>query len=177
MPKTNMRNTLETLFAELFDGPANPNQTWVVTNESDSGILGTLRSIRVDQAKMVPEGLSHSIAEHAAHLHFALDHANAKLRGDSPSEDWKSSWNAGDFNESVWQHMQRALRESQLRLRMSIHDWQDFEHFEKTCGMVASLAHAAYHLGAIRQIAALLRAPGAGAGLQETHGGSESNRP
>lgn len=154
---TTLRNSLETLLAEVFEGPHNPNETWVVSNTADSGILGTLRTLTADQVKFVPDGLKYSIAEHVAHLHFSIDQAIAKLRGDTPSQDWKSSWNAGDFDESAWQHMQRALRESQLRLRMNIHDRQDFEHFEKTCGTVASLAHAAYHLGSIRQIVAILR--------------------
>jgi hypothetical protein len=148
---------METLLAELFEGPRNPNQTWVVSQQSDSGILGTLRGIHADQAKIVPEGLKHSIAEHVAHLHFAIDQASMKLRGDTPAGDLKSSWNAGDFDECAWQHMQRALRESELRLRVDVHDRQDFEHFEATCGLIATVAHAAYHLACIRQLAGLIK--------------------
>jgi hypothetical protein len=162
-----MRNTLETLLAELFEGPHNPNQTWIVSNERESGILGTLRRIPAEQAKIVPDGLKHSIAEHVAHLHFSLDMAIARLRGDTPSADWKSSWNAGDFDDCAWQHMQRSLRESQLRLRMDVHDRHNFEHFEWTCGAIAALAHAAYHLAAIRQIAAILKATTAAPDLKE----------
>lgn len=160
MPRSTIRNALETLLDELFEGPSNPNQTWIVTNESDSGVLGTLRSIPVELAKDVPEGMRHSIAEHVAHLHFSLDNSLARLRGDTPAGDWNSSWNAGDFDECAWQRMQRSLRESQLRLRMDIHDRHDFEHFEKTCGCIAALAHAAYHLGCIRQMASMLKTPG-----------------
>lgn len=168
MAQSTIRNTLETLLAELFEGPRNPNETWIVSNEADSGVLGTLRSLSAEQAKLVPEGLKHSVAEHVAHLHFSIDQAIAKLRGDHPSSDWKSSWNAGDFDECAWQHMQRALRESQLRLRMDIHDRQDFDHFDKACGSIASLAHAAYHLGCIRQIAAMLKSAGEGSSLPVT---------
>lgn len=151
-----MRNTLETLFNELYEGPQNPSKTWVVTNQPGSGILGTLRGVHADQAHRVPPGLTHSIAEHVAHLHYSIDHILALIRGDTPSGDWTSSWNAGEFfDESTWQRMQRALREAQLRLRMAIHDRQDFDHFEMTTGLIAAVAHAAYHLGCIRQLAAM----------------------
>jgi hypothetical protein len=168
MQQSTIRNTLETLLAEIFEGPANPNQTWIVSSEPDSGLLGTLRSISAEQAKYVPEGLKHSIAEHVAHLHFSIDQTIAKLRGDHPSADWRSSWNAGDFDDCAWQHMQRSLRESQLRLRMDVHNRPDFEHFEQTCDSIASLAHVAYHLGCVRQIAAMLKASGDGSPLRET---------
>ncbi len=157
MVHSTMRNTLETLLNELYEGPANPNKTWVVSSQPGSGILGTLRGISAEQAKLVPQGLSHSIAEHIAHLHYSIDHALAAIRGDTPISDWKSSWNAGDFDECAWQRMQRNLREAQLRLRMDIHDRQNFEHFEMTAGFIAAVAHAAYHLGCVRQLAAIVR--------------------
>ena len=168
MPISTLRNSLETLLADLFEGPQNPNQTWIVSSEPDSGVLGTLRGLHADQAKMIPDGLKHSIAEHVAHLHFALDQAIVQLRGDTPSNDWKSSWNAGEFDECAWQHMQRSLRESQLRLRVDIHDRQSFDHFQDTCSLIAALAHAAYHLGCIRQLAGIIRAQHAPSALAES---------
>lgn len=158
MTHQNIRNALEMLLNEVFGGPANTSDTWIVTNEPNSGILGTIHSLHVDEAKYVPEGLTHSVAEHVAHLHFSIDHALAHAKGETPSGDWKSSWNAGDFDECAWQRMQRSLREAQLRLRLHVHDLQNFDHFERTCGFIASLGHAAYHLGCIRQLAALAKA-------------------
>lgn len=153
-----IRNSFETLLNELFEGPSPHGATWIVSNEPNSGILGTLHQISLEQAKHVPEGLSHSIAEHVAHLHFALNHALAQARGEIPQGDWKSSWDATAFDECAWQRLQRSLREAELRLRMDIHDRHDFDHFELTCGFMSSIAHAAYHLGCIRQIVAMVRA-------------------
>lgn len=155
MVQQTVRNTLEALLNELYEGPANPGKTWVVSSQPNSGILGTLHSIHADQARHVPEGLSHSIAEHVAHLHYSVDHALALVRGETPSGDWTSSWNAGDFDECAWQRMQRGLREAQLRLRMVIHDRPEFDHFEITATFIAAVAHAAYHLACIRQLSAL----------------------
>lgn len=154
-----MRNTIETLLNEVYEGPDNPNKTWVVSSQPGSGILGTLRSIHADQARHVPQGLSHSIAGHVAHLHYSIDHLLTLIRGDTPSGDWKSSWNTGELDESAWQRMQRSLREDQLRLRLAIHGRQDFDHFEMTTSLIAAIAHAAYHLGCIRQLAAMAGSP------------------
>ncbi len=160
MPRSTIRNALETLFKETFEGPNHPTEKWVVTNGIETGILDTLRSIPVELAREVPDGMDQSIVEHVLQLRSALENSLARLRGDTSAREYRAQWTPEDFDECAWQRLQRSLREAQLRLRMDIHDRDDFEHFDKTCGCIAVLAQASYHLGCLRQLVAVVKSSG-----------------
>lgn len=72
--------------------------------------------------------------------------------------DWTASWRRNTVSEEAW----GALRED---LRREAHAWAEVlrsprEVSEMEAGwIVGSVAHVAYHLGAIRQIDRALRGP------------------
>jgi hypothetical protein len=127
-----------------------------VNHARSSGMLGTIRHLNAEQAWHRPAGLSHSVAEHVAHILFSLNHASrCAATGEEADCDWCRSWDCGPPDEGHWQTMQRQLRESHLRLRMWVHADETFHTKESIARLVGAIAHAAYHLGAIRQVATL----------------------
>lgn len=151
-----LRDSIDLLLQEAYDGPADPGQTWFVNHTREGGVLGTIRHLTAEQAWHRPEGLSHSVAEHVAHILFSLNLASRRVTtGGEMDADWDHSWDCGPPDERQWQVMQRQLRESHLRLRMWVHADETFDNKQSIACLVGAIAHAAYHLGALRQVAAL----------------------
>jgi hypothetical protein len=151
-----LRDSIDMLLQEAYEGPPDPQSTWFVNNDPDGGVLGTVRHLTAAQAWFKPDGLAHSVAEHVAHILFSLNHVSkCAACGDRIEADWNSSWDVGPVDEAHWQLLQRQLRESHLRMRMWVHADESFASKESIALLVGAIAHTAYHLGAIRQIAAL----------------------
>ena len=110
----------------------------------------------------VPPGGSSSIAAHVDHLCYRLGLLNRWARGESPfaDADWTASWRRGTVSTEEWE----GLR---ARLGAEAREWQDGfgallqRGEEELTGVIASAAHLAYHLGAIRQIDRATRGPAA----------------
>lgn len=151
-----LRESIDLLLQEAYDGPPDPNSTWFVSNSPDGGVLGTVRHLTTAQAWHVPKGLTHSVAEHVAHILFSLNHiSRCAAANENLQTDWDKSWDAGHADDAHWQSLQRQLRESHLRLRMWVHADETFSTKESIARLVGAIAHTAYHLGAIRQVATL----------------------
>lgn len=152
-----LREAIDTLLGEIYEGPADPKQTWVASNVPDSGVLGTIQSLSAEQARSRPPGLAHGVAEHVAHLLFSIDVGLRYARGEPQTPDWSASWRLPEpFDDAAWLGLQRSLREAHLRMRMWVHADERFETQEAFNGFIASVAHASYHLGCIRQLTALV---------------------
>lgn len=153
------RESIDLLLQEAYDGPPDPDATWFTTNAPETGVLGTIRHINAEQAAEKLPGVSHSIAQHVAHLIFSIDHALKHAKGERSTPEWDSSWVVSEpLDEHTWHGMQRALRESHLRMRMWVHNEEPFQDKAAVTSFIGSVAHAAYHLGAIRQLIAIIRA-------------------
>jgi hypothetical protein len=151
------RESIDRLLQEAYEGPTPDLWTWFASQEPESGVLGTIRHLTAEQAWAKPPGVSHSVAQHVAHLIYSIDFAMKFARGEQPKADWPSSWRVGPIEEQSWQSMQRSLREAHLRMRMWVHTDEPFDQKDSVTGFIASIAHAAYHLGAIRVTAALVK--------------------
>lgn len=156
MTQTLLRESIDVLLQEAYDGPADPSRTWFISTEPDCSVLGTVRHLTAAQAWHKPGGLAHSVAEHVAHILFSLNHAaKCASAGRELEADWNTSWYVGQPDPAQWLSLQRQLREAHLRLRMWVHADETFESRDNIARLVATIAHTAYHLGAIRQVAAL----------------------
>jgi hypothetical protein len=140
------------LLFELIDGPADPRLTWVVSNEAGSGILGTLHRFSAEQASRAPVLGHKTPAAHAAHLLFSLELATQRLLGQNPAADWDASWETSSVDADDWTRLIEQIRDASARLRQTIEirtaEWEPLT-FK---GIIATVAHTAYHLGALRQL-------------------------
>lgn len=149
---------LSNLFAELTTGA--PNEGAFIVNAGDPGLLRSLDKLSAIEASRSTHGGA-TIAAHAAHVSYGLLLMNRWAReGGNPfaSAQWDEAWKITTVNDQQWQQIRKDLGEqveSWLSVLRSPRDVMEIE----LSGMIGSVAHLAYHLGAIRQIAAIARGP------------------
>jgi len=83
-----------------------------------------------------------------------------RTEGGDPFADamWDEAWKTVDVDAPKWNEIRNGLRDEADRWLMALGAPRDVNDVELT-GMIASIAHLAYHLGAIRQIAKDARGP------------------
>jgi len=152
-----MRGQLLAVLREAFEGPS---QAWsyFTDNNPEAGIFGTIGSKTAREASVVIGGTT--IAAHVHHTAFALEASAAWIKGDRSSRDWKESWKTSTVDESFWTELRDRLRRAYVDLRSAI-EQHGMASVEAVGGAIGAVAHAAYHLGAIRQKVAVARTRGA----------------
>jgi hypothetical protein len=160
MAESELVNALLNVVNELIDGSA-PQAAWVL-NPKDSGLIRSLPRLSAAEASAVPSGGVASIAAHVDHLRYGLELLNRWSRGEKPfaDADYSASWDRGAVSEPEWASRQEALRREAYAWREALKHSRDLTDVELT-GVVASVVHLAYHLGAIRQIDRSTRGPSA----------------
>lgn len=153
------------IFAEAWTGPADPRSTNFVDNVPDCGVFGTLDRLSAVAASTPPAPGRSTAAAHAEHLRFSLDVSTRWLRGDSAKADWSRSWAVQSVDDKEWTHLRERLREVYAQFVELIEARPEMDE-ELLAGIVGTVAHAAYHLGALRQLA-LAAAPPAVAPVVE----------
>jgi hypothetical protein len=93
------------------------------------------------------------VAGHAHHLATALEALARVMKGQPWEIDWEASWKFPEpLDEATWSALRERLRAAYADARAGIAATEFKEEF--FLPLAATLAHSAYHLGAIRQIAA-----------------------
>lgn len=117
------------------------------------GIFSTLENLSAEDASR--EVNSSTIAAQTEHTKFYLDRLCEFINGKTGKINWELSWLIETVNEEEWNALRGGMRKSYegvLRCLVETEDWD-----ERQIGMaMGMLAHTAYHLGAIRQIAKAL---------------------
>jgi hypothetical protein len=148
------QRALGKLLVEIFDGP--PGDEAYLLNPGDPGLLRQLDEIDAAAASTRPMPGKTTIAAHVDHVHYGLTLLNRWAAGEPnpwADADWNASWQRGVVTDDQWQALRSGLRE-QARVWKS-HAATHTGWIELTAaGALASAAHTAYHLGAIRQILA-----------------------
>lgn len=150
--------TLALLFVELAEG-ASPRGAFML-NSGDAGLLRSLDMLSADEASQSSNGGA-TIAAHAAHLQYGLSLMNRWAReGGNPFADaaWDVAWRTSRVDEAAWNGIREGLRAEAIQWRDALAVPRDVERVA-LAGMIGSIAHFAYHLGAIRQITKRGRGP------------------
>jgi hypothetical protein len=154
-----LAGTLTTLFTELVDGP--PKGAYML-NTGDAGLLRSLDRLSAEAASAASQG-GGSIAAHVEHLRYGLSLMNRWAGGEEDpftGADWSASWKLTTVSEAEWQALRDALRDEAHRWLAALGTPREANRIELN-GVVGSIAHLAYHLGAIRQIDRAARGPAA----------------
>jgi hypothetical protein len=159
MATSDIHQALSRLFSELVDGARVPGGAFML-NSGDVGLLRSLDALSVDEASASANGGA-SIAAHAQHLRYGLSLMNRwASEGGNPFADakWDEAWKVSAVDDTQWSGIRRGLADE-------VHAWlqrlgtpRELNRIELT-GMISSIAHLAYHLGAIRQIGVQARGP------------------
>ena len=159
MRTTDMSRVLTRLFSELVDGASDPTGGFIL-NSRDVGLLRSLDKLSADEAsRSVNDGAT--IAAHAQHVRYGLSLMNRWAHeGGNPFADakWDEAWKTFGVDATEWDNIRNGLREEAHAWLQALGSPRDVTDVELS-GMVGSIAHLAYHLGAIRQIDKGARGP------------------
>jgi hypothetical protein len=155
-----LTTTLETLFSELMHGVSRAGG--FMLNVGDHGLLRSLERVSAADASALTRTGS-SIAAHVDHLRYGLSLMNRWSQGENPfgSADWRASWRKTTVTDAEWEGLRAQLRHEAASWLVVLRTPREVEGIELT-GMLASIAHLAYHIGAIRQINSNARGPAEG---------------
>ena len=159
MQTNDISDSLTTLFSELIDGAKAPGGAFIL-NSGDAGLLRSLDRLSAADASRSLDGGA-TIAAHAQHLRYGLSLMNRwASEGGDPFSDakWEDAWKTTRVTDGEWAAIRDGLRGETHRWLQALGSPREVARVELN-GMIASIAHLAYHLGAVRQIAAGARGP------------------
>ena len=158
-PTSDLHSSLSLLFAELIHGPS-PDAAYML-NGGDQGLLRSLDRLSAEAASRLPAPGSASIAAHVDHLCYGLDLMNRWSDGEADpwtGADWTASWRRTSVTDGEWAALRQRLRDTAERWHTALQRPRPMSAAELH-GVIASIAHLTYHLGAMRQIDRNMQGP------------------
>jgi hypothetical protein len=160
MNATQLNTALVSLFSELVDGTGDRGGGAFILNSGDIGLLRSLDKLSAaDASCSVSDGAT--IAAHAQHVSYGLSLMNRwAAEGGNPFADatWDEAWKTSGVDTQQWEQIRNGLRDEAHRWLQVLGSPPQLTDVE-LAGMIGSIAHLAYHLGAIRQIDKRARGP------------------
>lgn len=136
------------LLRETFEG--SPEGQPSAYLDRGVGIFATLGGLSAEEASRDFYGTT--VAAQTEHAKFYLDRLGEYINGRTEPVNWEDSWLIETVNDTEWDALQTSVRnayENALRCLAEERTWTEMQ-IGMAMGMIA---HSAYHLGAIRQIA------------------------
>ena len=152
--------TLATLFGELVDGA--PRAPSYMLNIGDAGLLGSLDKISAVNASHIHAGGT-SIAAQVDHIRYGIALMNqwqSGVKNPWADADWTMSWRKTAVTDDEWRQLRSGLGDETRRWLDTMATARELDERQFTY-MTASIAHLAYHFGAIRQMDRSIRGPSA----------------
>jgi hypothetical protein len=159
MDMTETSRAMSRLWSELVDGASDSGGAFIL-NSGDIGLLASVDKLSAAEAsRSASEGAT--IAAHAQHVRYGLFLMNRwATKGGNPFADakWDEAWKTSEVDTVAWTEIREGLHHEAHRWSETLQSPREVTGVELT-GMIASIAHLAYHLGAIRQISKAVRGP------------------
>ena len=140
---------LSRLLREAFEGPPGP---WTYFSDAGpgTGLFGTIGGLSAADASREGGPRRTTIAGHVHHVCASLALTTRELRGEETSRDRSQSWNVLTVDDGAWSALRAELRREYERALVAVGTRTAWD--EEALGVaIGAVAHAAYHLGAIRQ--------------------------
>lgn len=156
MDDQTFRSAFLTLFTEAFEGkPSGAPGTWFV--EKSESLLDALETLSAEEASKRPNENVSSVAAHLDHARYYVSVSNAFARGEKPELNWEESWRLQQVTDEEWKQLANDLKNEYDELKGHVSS-ANLESNEIVAGIMANLAHAAFHLGAVRLLMRLTSA-------------------
>lgn len=146
---------VKVLLKETFDGPGG-NGSWYTESKPGSGIFGTIEKLTAKEASIPVQGTT--IAAHTDHTRYYLWMGNTYMKGEKPKLDWEESWKISSVDENTWARFKNELQNEYTTLLENIDSINSLDE-QTSNSILGSIAHSAYHLGAIRQMTKAIKVP------------------
>ncbi|QYK52763.1 MAG: DinB family protein [Fimbriimonadaceae bacterium] len=124
--------------------------------QGDEALFAALQDLNAEEASRIPEPGMSSFAAHVIHTNYYLYLSLQGMEGNELEGDWPGSWAKQTVTAEEWRE-QQALLKSQVEKFCGLLDSMDFEEKWNVVEGIANVGHAAYHLGAIRQLYLLVK--------------------
>ena len=145
-------SSLSALLKETFESTDTAFGTMYL--DKGTGFFATIENISAELASRSVSAGGTTIAAHCEHTRFYLEFMTDYLNEDFKMVDWKDSWKVKTVDETEWNALRGQMQKTYQKVSdmvAEIEMWNDF----KISGALGILAHTAYHLSAIRQLAKL----------------------
>lgn len=146
-------DALITILREIFDGTQ--ERDGFLLNPGDPGLLAELESVDAAVVSARPMAGRTTVAQHVAHVLYGIELLNRWADGEEnpwASADWEAAWKLGPIDQKQWDDLLTRLTDQSKQWRSAVAQKTDDWNPITASGAIASAAHTAYHLGAIRQI-------------------------
>jgi hypothetical protein len=143
--------SLAYLLRETFEG--SPEGQMSAYLDHGTGFFSTLS--KIDAARASREIASMTIAAQTEHAKFYLDRLCEYLGGRTEPVRWEDSWLIETVNDTEWDNLRDGVKKSYegaLRCIAELNSWNEMQ----TGMAMGMIAHSAYHLGSIRQLAKMV---------------------
>ncbi|WP_316810020.1 hypothetical protein [Pedobacter heparinus] len=139
------------LLREIYIG-SETSEVWIIDGKPGHGLTATAKELTAEQASKPLVKGGTTVAAHTEHLRWSLEFAMEFYKGKQPSGNWVESWKVKEVNEEEWEQLQLALLVAYQKVIYSIKEVKDWSNPALVTGTLALLPHAAYHLGAVKQL-------------------------
>ena len=136
---------------ELYIG-TDKEHSWVIDRKPGHGLSRTIKELSAEEASKPLVDGGTTVASHTEHLRWSLVYALQFFAGKKPEGDWKDSWTVHQVNETEWKKLQQDLLDAYEKVKAAINDTNDWSAPNFLQGTLALAPHAAYHLGAVKQL-------------------------
>ena len=148
IPVMNFVETVAFLLREAFEGAPEGQPNAFL--DKGVGFFSTLAELSADAASRDVKGST--IAAHTEHAKFYLDRLCEFISGQNEPVNWEDSWLIETVNHEEWEALQGSVRKAYERTLICLAEGREWNQMQ--VGMaIGMVAHTAYHLGAIRQLA------------------------
>ena len=154
IPVARFREEIGVFLEETFD------KVRGIYLDHETSWFQTLGSVTAEEASGRASERSASIAAHVKHAAFYLNVLQRAMRGENVEAlNWREIWeNDRPVSTEEWRARIDELRGEVAALRKLLDEPATWSRPDAFGEAVATIAHSAYHLGAIRQILASVRA-------------------
>jgi len=146
-------HSLFALLTETFEGTNTAFGTMYL--DQGTGFFDTIDQIDAEKASRAVSDGGTTIAGHCEHVRFYLEFLSNYMSEKFTMVDWKDSWKVKTVSETEWTALRGQLQKTYQLVTDTFNEvetWNDF----KISGALGILAHTAYHLSAIRQLAKMV---------------------
>ncbi len=133
---------------ETFEG--SPEGEGSAYLDRGTGVFTTLDALSAEKVSRQINGTT--IAAHTEHFKFYLDRLCEFIKGRTEPVNWEQSWLIEEVNDAEWNALRGVVRNAYENVLLHFAEVETWDG-SNIGDAVAIIAHTAYHLGAIRQLA------------------------
>ncbi len=127
--------------------------------DKGTSLLETLEAVTAEEASVRFSDSCASVAAQVRHVVFYLRVLQDHIRGKELGKvDWRKIWESDRLvSWEEWQALVGELREEYANVRRLVSEPQTWEREDALGGVMAMVAHTAYHLGSLRLSLSVMR--------------------